>query len=43
VPIAIGRLERYVADWARKNVRDELPEKMPQGEKVAVIGAGPSD
>ena len=42
VPIAIGRLERYVADWARKNVRDELPEKMPQGEKVAVIGAGPS-
>ena len=42
VPIAIGRLERYVADWARKNVKDELPEEMPKGAKVAVIGAGPS-
>lgn len=42
IPIAIGRLERYVADWARENLKDELPEEKPTGEKVAVIGAGPS-
>lgn len=42
VPIAIGRLERYVADWARENLKDELPDEKPTGEKVAVIGAGPS-
>ena len=42
VPIAIGRLERYVADWARENLKDEFAEKNPEGAKVAVIGAGPS-
>lgn len=42
VPIAIGRLERYVADWARENLKDEFPDKNPEGPKVAVVGAGPS-
>lgn len=40
--VAIGRIERFVADWHRENVSD-LP-KMPEqnGKKVAIIGAGPS-
>lgn len=41
-PVAIGRLERFVADWHMKNVTD-APEKVPSnGHKVAVIGSGPS-
>ena len=40
--VAIGRLERFVADWYMKNC-DELPEKpASNGKKVAVIGSGPS-
>ena len=41
-PVAIGRLERFVADWHNANV-NELPE-MParNGHKVAVVGSGPS-
>jgi glutamate synthase (NADPH/NADH) small chain len=40
--VAIGRLERFVADWHNEN-SSEAPEK-PQsnGKKVAVIGSGPS-
>lgn len=41
-PIAIGRLERYVADWARKNKIDEDLEDKDKLGKVAVIGGGPS-
>lgn len=38
--VAIGRLERFVADWYMKNC-DELPEKpASNGKKVAVIGSG---
>ncbi|MEG0693536.1 MAG: NADPH-dependent glutamate synthase, partial [Oscillospiraceae bacterium] len=41
-PVAIGRLERFVADWYMKNVQTE-PEKITSnGHKVAIIGAGPS-
>ncbi len=41
-PVAIGRLERFVADWYMANC-DEMPEKPAQnGKKVAVIGSGPS-
>eukprot|EP00828_Plagiopyla_frontata_P047654 TRINITY_DN8872_c0_g1_i2.p1 TRINITY_DN8872_c0_g1~~TRINITY_DN8872_c0_g1_i2.p1 ORF type:complete len:486 (-),score=91.84 TRINITY_DN8872_c0_g1_i2:16-1473(-) len=41
-PIAIGKLERFVADWAVKNNVD-LSETAPKnGIKVAVVGAGPS-
>ena len=41
-PISIGKLERFVADWARENgVEPEAP-MAPNGKKVAVIGSGPS-
>ena len=41
-PVAIGRLERFVADWYRENV-NAMPEKVPSnGIKVAVVGSGPS-
>lgn len=41
-PVSIGRLERFVADWAVENgVHPAAPEKM-NGYKVAVIGAGPA-
>ena len=40
--VAIGRLERFVADWYMANC-DEVPEKpVSNGKKVAVIGSGPS-
>ncbi len=41
-PVAIGRLERFVADWHNEHIK-EAPEK-PQatGHKVAVVGSGPS-
>ena len=41
-PVAIGRLERFVADWYRENV-NAMPEKIPSnGMKVAVVGSGPA-
>jgi len=41
-PVAVGRLERYVADW-ELGQGGELPEQPePTGRKVAVIGAGPA-
>ena len=42
-PVAIGRLERFVADW--HNARGEqaaAPKPASNGKKVAVIGSGPS-
>jgi glutamate synthase (NADPH/NADH) small chain len=41
-PIAIGKLERYVADWARKNKYTPEETIKPNGKKVAVIGSGPA-
>ncbi len=40
--VAIGRLERFVADWHREHCDETpaVPEK--NGHKVAIIGAGPS-
>ncbi|NLK99116.1 MAG: NADPH-dependent glutamate synthase [Clostridiales bacterium] len=41
-PVSIGKLERFVADWARENnIRPVEPEKK-NGRKVAVIGSGPA-
>lgn len=41
-PVAIGRLERFVADWYRENV-NAMPEKpVSNGKKVAVVGSGPA-
>ena len=40
--VSIGKLERFVADWARENnVEPEKPTEK-KGKKVAVIGSGPS-
>jgi glutamate synthase (NADPH) small chain len=43
--IAIGRLERFVADWERAN-KDKLDSQVtlppPSGKKVAVVGSGPA-
>jgi glutamate synthase (NADPH/NADH) small chain len=42
-PIAIGRLERYVADWDMAQQKMEKPQIAPStGKNVAVIGAGPA-
>ncbi len=42
-PVAIGNLERFVADHERKNRNAPLPEKAAStGKKVAVVGSGPS-
>ncbi len=41
-PVAIGKLERFVADWAREHHIDPIPAKEKKGKKVAVIGSGPA-
>ena len=43
LPVGVGYLERYVADWAREH-RDQLPQIKPQstGKKVAIVGSGPA-
>ena len=40
--VAIGRLERFVADWHREHVKDEAVKPASNGHKVAVVGAGPA-
>lgn len=42
-PVAIGRLERFAADWQRTKGEFKIPNKAaPTGKKVAVVGSGPS-
>ncbi len=41
-PISIGKLERFVADWAFENDVHPEPPKEKNGKKVAVIGSGPA-
>ena len=43
LPVGVGYLERYVADWAREH-RDQLPQVKPQptDKKVAIVGSGPA-
>ena len=41
-PVSIGKLERFVADWARENGIKPTPAEKKNGHKVAVIGSGPS-
>ncbi len=42
-PVAIGRLERFVADWHMANATEKVNNApMQNGKKVAVIGSGPS-
>ena len=41
-PISIGKLERFVADWARENNIKPQGATEKKGKKVAVIGSGPA-
>ena len=41
-PVAIGRLERFVADWHNANCNTLPTRPESNGHKVAVIGSGPS-
>ena len=42
-PIAIGRLERFVADWARQNnIHGNLPQISKKEQRVAIVGSGPA-
>ncbi|HOG19214.1 MAG TPA: NADPH-dependent glutamate synthase [Salinivirgaceae bacterium] len=42
-PVAIGRLERFIGDWAREN--NAIPKNIPtekKKQKVAIVGSGPA-
>ncbi|MDD2762344.1 MAG: NADPH-dependent glutamate synthase [Opitutaceae bacterium] len=42
-PVAIGYLERFVADWARQGGRNLVNQAAPpSGRKVAIVGSGPA-
>lgn len=42
-PVAIGNLERFVADWERQHGGGEQPKVKPAtGKRVAIIGSGPA-
>lgn len=41
-PVAIGRLERYLADWEMEHGIKPPPLPRSTGKKVAVIGSGPA-
>ena len=41
-PVAIGRLERFVADWYRQNINAMPAKPQTNGIKVAVVGSGPA-
>lgn len=40
--VSIGKLERFVADWAKENGIKPIPAAEKNGKKVAVIGSGPA-
>ena len=41
-PVAIGRLERFVADWHMANAKEPPAKPASNGKKVAIIGSGPA-
>ena len=41
-PVAIGRLERFVADWHNQHGKTEVVKPKQNGHKVAIIGSGPA-
>lgn len=41
-PVAIGKLERFVADWSMKNGKKDVEKAPSNGHKVAIVGSGPS-
>ncbi len=40
--VAIGRVERFVADYHMQNAKEEIKKPAPNGKKVAIVGSGPS-
>ncbi len=40
--VSIGKLERFVADWARENGIKPAPAAEKNGHRVAVVGSGPA-
>ncbi len=41
-PVAIGRLERFVADFGTGRGWDKTPDVQPTGKKAAIVGSGPA-
>ncbi len=41
-PVAIGRLERFAADWHNAHAAEAPARPRPNGHRVAVVGSGPS-
>ena len=41
-PVAIGRLERFVADWHNEHLAENVKRPESNGHKVAVVGSGPA-
>lgn len=41
-PVAIGRLERFVADWHMANAKEPPQKPAPNGKRVAIVGSGPA-
>ncbi len=41
-PVAIGRLERFVADYHNKNAASDIQRPISNEHKIAVIGSGPA-
>ncbi len=41
-PVAIGRLERFVADWYRNNRQAKAEQPASNGKRVAIVGSGPA-
>lgn len=41
-PVAIGKLERFIADWARENVKEVPAIKEEKPNHIAVLGSGPA-
>ena len=44
-PVAIGRLERYVADWERAHpeiAEGQKDNRIPNNKKIAIVGSGPA-
>lgn len=40
--VAIGRLERFVADYAREHGKEKAEKPVSNGHKCAIVGAGPA-
>lgn len=41
-PVAIGRLERFVADWHNAHAKDDTAKIKYNGHRIAVVGSGPA-